>query len=52
MGEINELPGCASEHLLQQRFGTIKRAASFYRNQVLDHLNAEMQQFIAEREIL
>jgi predicted pyridoxine 5'-phosphate oxidase superfamily flavin-nucleotide-binding protein len=44
-------PGSRGEHALQVQYGTIQRAASFYRRQVLDHLNARMQQFIARQEL-
>lgn len=45
-------PGSAGEHRLQQRHGTADRAAAFYRNQVLDHLNKRMLAFLAEREMM
>lgn len=37
---------------LQARYGTGRRAASFYEKQVLDHLNAEMQEFVARMEMV
>ena len=45
------LPGSRGEHALQVQYGSVQRAASFYRRQVLDHLNARMQQFIARQEM-
>jgi uncharacterized protein len=46
-----ELPGCAGEHLLQEAFGTDERARRFYRDQVLDHLNPEMIEFVGRMEM-
>ena len=40
------VPGSRGEHALQERFGTRERAAAFYHNQMLDHLNAAMRAFI------
>ncbi|MDD5758689.1 MAG: pyridoxamine 5'-phosphate oxidase family protein [Desulfobulbaceae bacterium] len=45
-------PGSAGEHSLQEKFNTEKRAQAFYDNQVLDHLNPRMLEFIANQEIL
>jgi len=42
----------SGEQLAQDRFGTSSRAASFYANQMLDHLNAHMRQFIAKQEMV
>ncbi|MDP9496449.1 MAG: pyridoxamine 5'-phosphate oxidase family protein [Actinomycetota bacterium] len=42
----------AGEQRLQAQLGTGTRAGSFYREQVLDHLNAEMQAFVARQELL
>lgn len=44
-------PGPPGEQRAQQRFDTTSRAASFYANQMLDHLNADMQRFIARQEM-
>tara|TARA_R110001592_G_scaffold358133_1_gene662304 strand:+ start:1263 stop:1436 length:174 start_codon:yes stop_codon:yes gene_type:complete len=44
-----ELPGSKGEHALQQQLGTRRRAASFYRNQVLDALNPDMVAFIVPK---
>ena len=45
-------PGSRGEHALQERFGTQERAAAFYHNQMLDHLNAAMRAFIARQEMV
>lgn len=45
------LPGCAGEHLLQHAYGTADRAGRFYRDQVLDHLNPEMIEFVGRMEM-
>ncbi|MFG2093092.1 pyridoxamine 5'-phosphate oxidase family protein [Streptomyces sp. NPDC048612] len=46
-----ERPGSDGEHLVQQRLGTTERADRFYRDQVLDHLNARMREFVARQEM-
>ena len=40
------------EHLLQEKFGTLKKAAAFYDKQMLDELNEVMKWFISEREMM
>src|SRR5699024_4089510 len=40
------------EHLLREKFGTLKKAAAFYDKQMLDELNEVMQWFISEREMM
>ncbi|MFI7104583.1 pyridoxamine 5'-phosphate oxidase family protein [Streptomyces sp. NPDC050161] len=45
-------PGSDGEHLVQQRLGTTERADRFYSDQVLDHLNQRMQEFVARQEML
>jgi uncharacterized protein len=45
------LPGCAGEHLLQSAYNTGDRAERFYRDQVLDHLNPEMIEFVGRMEM-
>ncbi|PTX58450.1 hypothetical protein C8P63_11637 [Melghirimyces profundicolus] len=45
------LPGSRGEHFLQKEYGTEKRALAFYNNQMLDHLNQTMMDFIAEQEM-
>ncbi|MFJ6747972.1 pyridoxamine 5'-phosphate oxidase family protein [Streptomyces sp. NPDC091266] len=46
-----ERPGSDGEHLVQQRLGTTERADRFYADQVLDHLNARMQEFVTRQEM-
>ncbi|KIZ19346.1 pyridoxamine 5'-phosphate oxidase family protein [Streptomyces natalensis] len=36
---------------MQQRLGTTRRADRFYEDQVLDHLNGRMQEFVARQEM-
>ncbi|WP_019548068.1 pyridoxamine 5'-phosphate oxidase family protein [Streptomyces sulphureus] len=45
------LPGSEGEHELQRRMGTSARAEQFYQEQVLDHLNARMQEFTRHQEM-
>ena len=45
------MPGCAGEHLLQQAYSTEERARRFYRDQVLDHLNPDMIEFVGRMEM-
>ncbi len=44
-------PGSDGEHLLQRRLGTVDRADRFYDEQVLDHLNVRMREFIGRQEM-
>ncbi|WP_190108124.1 pyridoxamine 5'-phosphate oxidase family protein [Streptomyces cinnamoneus] len=44
-------PGTEGEHRLQQRLGTSGRAARFYGEQVLSHVNARMREFVARQEM-
>ena len=44
-------PASSGEEQAQERFGTSSRAAAFYANQMLDHLNAHMRHFIARQEM-
>jgi uncharacterized protein len=44
-------PGSDGEHLLQRRLGTAERADRFYDEQVLDHLNIRMREFIGRQEM-
>jgi uncharacterized protein len=46
------LPGSAEEHELQEKYGTTPRANAFYRNQLLNYLNPQMQLFIARQEMM
>ena len=45
-------PASSGEQQAQERFGTSTRAAAFYANQMLDRLNAHMQEFIARQEMV
>ncbi|GGB40976.1 hypothetical protein GCM10011409_18110 [Lentibacillus populi] len=40
------------EHLLQEQFGTVKKAAAFYNNQMLDFLNHVMTDFISQQDMM
>src|SRR5712691_4190370 len=51
-GRAMAVPGSRGEHELQERFGTRERAAAFYHNQMLDHLNAAMRAFIARQAMV
>ena len=50
--EHPELPGSRGEHDLQQTLGTTKRARAFYGNQVLDHVNASMCEYLMRQEMM
>ncbi len=45
------LPGSSGEHLLQNAYSTDKRARKFYDDQVLDHLNESMREFISRMDL-
>ncbi|PRW62777.1 hypothetical protein CEP50_13670 [Actinopolyspora mortivallis] len=45
------LPGSSGEHLLQHAYDTVKRARRFYDEQVLDHLNPRMKEFVAKTDL-
>jgi predicted pyridoxine 5'-phosphate oxidase superfamily flavin-nucleotide-binding protein len=47
----NPGPGSAGEHLLQAAYGSTARAARFYGDQVLDHLNPKMTEFTGRMEM-
>ncbi len=44
-------PDISGEQQAQEQFGTANRAVTFHANQVLDHLNGPMQQFVARQEM-
>ena len=46
-----DLPGSPGEHLLQYAYGSERRARRFYDDQVLDHLNPYMREFIERMEM-
>jgi uncharacterized protein len=50
--DLVTLPGSEGEHRLQQRYGTCERAERFYTQQVLDHLNERMREFVARQEMM
>lgn len=52
MTEERALPGSRGEHALQEELGSASRAAAFYRNQMLDHLNPAMQAFVAQQTLM
>ncbi len=47
-----KLPGSEGEHLAQEKFGTTRRALAFYNQQMLNHLNSLMREFIACQEMV
>jgi predicted pyridoxine 5'-phosphate oxidase superfamily flavin-nucleotide-binding protein len=47
-----DFPGSDGEHELQRQEGSQERAERFYQQQVLDHLNGTMQDFVARQEML
>lgn len=49
---MDTLTGSVGERLLQEAYGTSPRAQRFYANQMLDHLNAKMQGFVARQEMM
>lgn len=48
----NRTSGIKGEHRVQEVMGTTERADRFYRDQMLDHLNPAMRDFIARQEML
>lgn len=46
-----DLPGSAGEHLLQRAYGSRRQAERFYSDQVLDHLNDQMVEFVGRMEM-
>jgi truncated hemoglobin YjbI/predicted pyridoxine 5'-phosphate oxidase superfamily flavin-nucleotide-binding protein len=48
----NILPGCETEHVLQDKWQTRERANNFYNKHVLDFLAPKMQEFIKRQEFL
>jgi predicted pyridoxine 5'-phosphate oxidase superfamily flavin-nucleotide-binding protein len=47
----NDRPGSDGEHVIQQWLGTTARADRFYQEQMLDHLNARMLEFVRQQEM-
>ena len=52
MEVVDLVHGSAGERSLQARCGTTERAARFYQQQFLDHLNPRMVEFVARQEML
>jgi len=48
---LMDLPGSAGEHLLQAAYGRQEAAARFYADQMLDHLNPKMTEFVGRMEM-
>ncbi|MFV2198278.1 pyridoxamine 5'-phosphate oxidase family protein [Nocardiopsis sp. LOL_012] len=46
------VPGTEGERYVQAALGSADRADRFYRDQMLDHLNPRMREFIARQEML
>lgn len=46
------IPGSDGEHFLQEKFKTRERALAFYDQQVLDHLNPVMVEFISRQSMV
>ncbi|WP_336446902.1 pyridoxamine 5'-phosphate oxidase family protein [Mangrovactinospora gilvigrisea] len=46
------MPGSQGEHRLQEEYGSAGRARRFYDDQVLDHLNPRMREFVARQELV
>lgn len=46
-----DLPGSSGEHLLQCAYGSRERARKFYDDQVIDHLNDAMIEFVGRMEM-
>jgi hypothetical protein len=49
---VDSTLSASGERTLQCQYGTQARADAFYRNQVLDHLNAAMREFIARQTMV
>lgn len=46
------IPGSNGEHALQEIYDTSKKAAAFYKKQMLDYLNPEMCGFVTQQEMV
>jgi uncharacterized protein len=51
-GCIIPLPSGLGERRLQEKHGTAERARRFYDQQMLDHLNPRMSEFVARQEMM
>ena len=47
-----QLPGSKGERQLQEELGTTRRAQAFYKQQMLDYLNASMREFISSQKMV
>ncbi len=47
-----KMPGSKGEHRLQKELATTRKALAFYNNQMLDHLNPTMSEFLSNQEIV
>jgi uncharacterized protein len=47
----SDRPGSAGEHVLQRELGTVGRADRFYDDQVRDHLNPQMREFVRRQQM-
>ena len=52
MSDSNSSPGSRGERELQRTYASTERANSFYDNQMLDHLNDRMRQFVSTMEMM
>ncbi|PSK98671.1 hypothetical protein CLV30_11954 [Haloactinopolyspora alba] len=52
VGADDGRPGSAGEHALQEAHGSRERADRFYREQMSDHLNARMREFVGRMEMV
>lgn len=52
IGSDDDRPGSAGEHALQEACGSRDRADRFYREQMSDHLNAQMREFVGRMEMV
>lgn len=50
--EAVQRPGSIGERLLQERYATTERAERFYQQQMLDHLNERMREFVTRQEMM
>lgn len=48
---LRRRPGSDGEHEVQRRLGTTARADRFYDDQMLDHLNERMREFVGQQEM-
>jgi predicted pyridoxine 5'-phosphate oxidase superfamily flavin-nucleotide-binding protein len=51
-GCVIPLVSGVGERKLQEKYGTVERADRFYEQQMLDHLNPRMREFVARQEMM